>query len=129
MSLAQVVGTLGAMAARLVAAPLNPTYHVEELEFFIGDAEAKVVVRHVLVKHAGSKRPSSHRTATISLPKADAATELDKAVAYRNAEVPFQLFNHAEVDATAAQINSPRAAAYYRIALEDDHSQVRPRFF
>ena len=44
VSLAQVVGTLGAMAARLVAAPLNPTYHVEELEFFIGDAEAKVVV-------------------------------------------------------------------------------------
>ena len=33
----------------------------------------------------------------------DAATELDKAVAYRNAEVPFQLFNHAEVDATAAR--------------------------
>ena len=40
-------------------------------------AEAKVVVRHVLVKHAGSKRPSSHRTATIALSKADAATELE----------------------------------------------------
>ena len=34
----------------------------------------------------------------------------------------------AEVDATAAQINSPRTTAYFRIALEDDHSQVRPRF-
>ncbi|KAK7249003.1 RNA-binding protein [Aureococcus anophagefferens] len=40
-------------------------------------AEAKVVVRHVLVKHAGSKRPSSHRTATIALSKADAAAELE----------------------------------------------------
>ncbi|KAH8045764.1 hypothetical protein JL722_14037 [Aureococcus anophagefferens] len=39
-------------------------------------AEAKVVVRHVLVKHAGSKRPSSHRTATIAL-RADAAAELE----------------------------------------------------
>ncbi|KAH8057738.1 hypothetical protein JL721_9664 [Aureococcus anophagefferens] len=36
-----------------------------------------VVVRHVLVKHAGSKRPSSHRTATIALSKADAAAELE----------------------------------------------------
>mmetsp|Transcript_9847 Transcript_9847/g.31609 ORF Transcript_9847/g.31609 Transcript_9847/m.31609 type:complete len:1402 (-) Transcript_9847:2902-7107(-) len=43
-SLAQVVGTLAAMAARLVAAPLNPSYKVEELEFFLSDAEAKIVL-------------------------------------------------------------------------------------
>ena len=43
-SLAQVVGTLGSMFSGLVAAPLNPTYKIDELEFFISDAEAKIVI-------------------------------------------------------------------------------------
>lgn len=59
-SLAQVVGTLGTMAYNLVAAPLNPSYKVEELEFFLSDAEARVV----LVEAANESGKSAWLAAT-----------------------------------------------------------------
>ena len=43
-----------------MSAPLNPTYHVEELEFFISDAEAKIVV----VEAANASAKSAWQAAT-----------------------------------------------------------------
>ena len=40
-------------------------------------SDDKITVVHVLIKHADSRRPSSHRTKTISLAKSDARHEAD----------------------------------------------------
>ncbi|CCK72984.1 peptidylprolyl isomerase ESS1 KNAG_0M01310 [Huiozyma naganishii CBS 8797] len=50
----------------------------EALEAYLRDHPVRVHCWHILVKHAGSRRPASHRSAKITLSKEDALKEIEQ---------------------------------------------------